>query len=696
MAEGEVRQPVAIQFSLDRPIDASAAPFLMAAASGSFGSEGLAVNTNIATGTSDAISRVAAGSSDFALVDINALIRFRDRPSAPPIKAVFVLFNQSPYAIVARKNRGIHALSDIEGKNLGVAEGDLSIRLWPALARQNGIKIARVKQNSISAAVREPMLSAGQVDAVTGFSYLSGVNLRDRGVPADDLAVFRFADYGCEAYGVAVIVNPAFAAAKPEAVKGFLRAVIAGTHLAIKEPGRAADEVVSRMDDGSRDLELERLRTVIHDNILTGEVKRNGIGGIDPARLERSIDQIAEDFKFQKRASAADIFDETSANAVSPRRSLIRMRSCTMLPPADPEPHGMSLFRIYARVLELLGKEARLGWILAGANLLLAGAQFAEPVLFGRIVDVLSGNPSTGPLASSSAWPLLAAWAAFGLFTIGCSAAVALHADRLAHRQRQAVLTNYFEHIMQLPLTFHTGTHSGRLMKVMLNGTDALWRLWLGFFREHFAAIISLLVLLPLALYINWRLAILLFALCVVFTVLTTLVVRKTYGMQSEVEAHYSDLSARASDALGNVALVQSFVRIDAEVQGLRFVADKLLAVQIGGSDAGAVVVGAGHRHHPGVDHHHRAGDLHRRHRAARSGPHHRRRDRDVREFRHHADPETRTSGQLHQQRVHGSAAAAGILQRAGCRARGPRPARRDRHRAALGPGRIQRRLVFI
>src|SRR6202022_3219639 len=241
----------------------------------------------------------------------------------------------------------------------------------------------------------------------------------------------------------------------------------------------------------------------------------------------------------------------------------------------------MSLFRIYARVLELLGKEARLGWILAGANLLLAGAQFAEPVLFGRIVDVLSGNPSTRPLASSSAWPLLGAWAAFGLFTIGCSATVALHADRLAPRQRQAVLTNYFEHIMQLPLTFHTGTHSGRLMKVMLNGTDSLWRLWLAFFPEHFSAILSLVVLLPLALYINWRLAILLFALCVVFTVLTTLVVRKTYGMQSEVEAHYSDLSARASDALGNVALVQSFVRIDAEVQGLRFVADKLLAVQM-------------------------------------------------------------------------------------------------------------------
>ncbi len=239
------------------------------------------------------------------------------------------------------------------------------------------------------------------------------------------------------------------------------------------------------------------------------------------------------------------------------------------------------MLRLYTRVLELLGKEARLGWILAGANLLLAGAQFAEPVLFGKIIDVLSGKPTPGPLSSSSAWPLLAAWVVFGLFTILCSAAVALNADKLAHRQRQAVLTEYFEHIMQLPLTFHTGTHSGRLMKVMLNGTDSLWRLWLGFFREHFAAIMSLVVLLPLALYINWRLAILLFVLCVVFTILTTLVVRKTYGMQSEVEAHYSDLSARASDALGNVALVQSFVRIDAEVQGLRYVADKLLAVQM-------------------------------------------------------------------------------------------------------------------
>jgi NitT/TauT family transport system substrate-binding protein len=310
-AAGEVRQPIAIQFSLDRPVDASSAPFVLASVGGLFSGEGLAVTTNIASGSKDAIKRVAADDSDFALVDINELIRFRDKSGAPRIKAVFVLFNKSPYAIVARKSRGIHALSDMQGKTLGVAEDDLSIRLWPALARQNGIKLASVKQDKISAAVREPILSAGQVDAVTGFSYVSAVNLRDRGIPADDLAVFRYADYGCDAYGFAVIVNPAFAAAKPEAVKGFLRAVIGGMHLTVRDLGRAVDEVVNRMDGGSRDLELERLRTLIRDNIVTSEVQRNGIGGIDPARFDRSIDQIAEDFKFQKKPSAADIFDDS-------------------------------------------------------------------------------------------------------------------------------------------------------------------------------------------------------------------------------------------------------------------------------------------------------------------------------------------------------------------------------------------------
>jgi len=305
------RPQVAVQLAFDHPLNAGMAPFVLAASRGLFAAEGLSVTTEIASGSAAAIARVASGGSEFALVDLNELIRLRDRPDTPPIKAFFVLFNKAPYAIIARKSRGIHALADIESRTLGVAEGDLSIRLWPALARRNGIKPANVKIYRMGAAVREPILAAGQVDAVAGFSYLSAVNLRDRGVPANDLAVFRFSDYGCEAYGLALIVAPAFASAKPEAVRSMARAIIAGTHLAIKDPVAAVDEVVGRIEGGSRELELERLRSVISDNILTDEVRRNGIGGIDPVRLERSIDELSEDYKFRRRPLASDIFDSS-------------------------------------------------------------------------------------------------------------------------------------------------------------------------------------------------------------------------------------------------------------------------------------------------------------------------------------------------------------------------------------------------
>ncbi|UGX99350.1 ABC transporter substrate-binding protein [Bradyrhizobium barranii subsp. barranii] len=300
----------AIHFTFDRPVDASMAPFFLAAKDGNFGTERLNVSFKNSAGSPEALARVAKGDSELALVDINELIRFRDKDDTAPIKAVFVLFNRAPYAIVARRSRGIHLLPDLDGKTVGVADGDLSMRLWPALAQQNGINASQVKFHKISAAVREPLLSAGQVDAVAGFSYLSAVNLRDRGVPGGDLVVLRYADYGCEAYGFAVVANPAFAAAKPDAVKGFVRALIAGVNATIKEPARAADEATSRIDDGDRDLERERLRSVLIDNILTDEVKRNGLGGIDPARLDRSIDQIAQDFKFRKRPATGDIFDD--------------------------------------------------------------------------------------------------------------------------------------------------------------------------------------------------------------------------------------------------------------------------------------------------------------------------------------------------------------------------------------------------
>src|SRR5690242_242981 len=241
----------------------------------------------------------------------------------------------------------------------------------------------------------------------------------------------------------------------------------------------------------------------------------------------------------------------------------------------------MRFLRLYARVLEQLGPDGRLGWLLAFANVALATAQFAEPVLFGRVINILA-TAQADP--ASAEWPklwlLLLAWVCFGLFTIVSGTLVALYADRIAHRRRLAVLTSYFEHVLQLPLAYHGEIHSGRLMKIMLQGTDALWAFWLGFFREHLAAFISLFILIPLSLALNWRLALLLIALCVLFGVLTALVMRKTESLQNTVQTHHSDLAERASDALGNIALVQSFARVETEVMALKSLSERLLTAQ--------------------------------------------------------------------------------------------------------------------
>jgi ATP-binding cassette, subfamily B, beta-glucan exporter len=242
----------------------------------------------------------------------------------------------------------------------------------------------------------------------------------------------------------------------------------------------------------------------------------------------------------------------------------------------------MKFIRLYMRVLELLGREARLGWVLAFANLALATALFVEPILFGRIVDLLANaQGGSAQLPMSTLMLLLGAWVGFGLFIIACSTLVALHADRLAHRQYQVVRTMFFEHVLQLPLSYYTGSHSGRLVKVMMTGTNTLWGLWLAFFREHFASVVSLVVLLPMTVFINWRYGLLLIVLGAIFAALIALVVSRSEKLQSNVETYYTDVAERTTDTLGNIALVQSFARIEMEVSGMKRMGDQVLSVQL-------------------------------------------------------------------------------------------------------------------
>jgi NitT/TauT family transport system substrate-binding protein len=304
------QQQTPIKFSLDFKFEGPAAPFVVAIDKGYYKAEGLDVTVDTAAGSLEPINRVASGTYDMGFGDINSLIKFRDANPGTPIKAVFMVYNKPAFSVVGRKSRGVSSPKDLEGKKLGAPPADGAFAQWPIFAQANNIDLSKVTIVSVGFPVREPMLASGEVDAITGFSFSSYINLKDRGVPANDITVLLMADYGVNLYGNAIIVNPKFAAEKPEAVKAFLRGFVKGLHETVKNPMTAVEAVLKRNDVAKKDVELERLQIALKENILTPEVKRNGYGGVEEERLDKSIDQIGLTYQFKNaKPRGPDIFD---------------------------------------------------------------------------------------------------------------------------------------------------------------------------------------------------------------------------------------------------------------------------------------------------------------------------------------------------------------------------------------------------
>ena len=299
-----------IKFSLDGRLEGLAATFFLPQDRGFFKNEGLDVTVDEATTALEPITRVASGAYEMALADINTLIRYRDQHPSSPLKAVFMLYNKPPFAIVARRSRGITEPKQLEGKKLGTPPVGVTFE-WPLFAKLNNVDAAKVTIETIGFPVRAPMLAAGQIDAALGYSFRLYVDLKDRGVPVDDIVLMPMADYGLKLYGNTIIINPKFAAEKPEAVRGFLRAFLQGLKEIVHRPAEAVDSIMRRDDTVKREVELERLRMAIRDNIVTPEVKANGFGAVDFARLAESIDQIGLVYTFKAKPKAEDIFDQS-------------------------------------------------------------------------------------------------------------------------------------------------------------------------------------------------------------------------------------------------------------------------------------------------------------------------------------------------------------------------------------------------
>ncbi len=317
---GAAQAQTGIKFSLDEHLEGPAGLFLLPQDRGYFRSEGLDVTVEEGASALDPITRVASGGYELGFADINALIRYRDQNPAAPVKAVFMLFNKPPFAIVGRKSRGITDPKSLEDKKLGAPPAGATYEQWPIFAKLNDIDVAKVVVEKIGVPVRAPMLAAGQLDAVLGYSFRVFVDLKDRGVPVDDLVLLPMANYGLKLYGSAIIVNSKFAAERPDAVEGFLRAFLRGLKDTIKNPSAAVDSLLKREDLGNKQVELERLRMAIRDNIVTPEVRANGLGAIDGTRLTEAIDQIALMRAFKAKPKASDIFDPAFLPAAADRK----------------------------------------------------------------------------------------------------------------------------------------------------------------------------------------------------------------------------------------------------------------------------------------------------------------------------------------------------------------------------------------
>jgi NitT/TauT family transport system substrate-binding protein len=300
-----------IRFSLDWRWEGPAAPFAVAIDKGYFQAEGLDVTIDPAAGSREPISRVASGTYDIGFGDVNSLVRFRDEHPDTDIKAVMMIYDRPPFAIIGRKSRGISMdVSSLQGKKFGAPAADAAYAQWPIFKAVNKIDDKSMRFENVGFPVREPMLAQGEVDAVFGYSMSSAINLTSRGVPAEDIVVMLMSDYGVELYGNAILVSPKFAAEKPEAVRGFLRALMKGVQDTLKDPAAAVDAVIKRNDMARKDVELERLQMVLDQNMITPWVKQNAFGDIDKDRFAGSLDQIGLTFDYRKKPKVEDVFTE--------------------------------------------------------------------------------------------------------------------------------------------------------------------------------------------------------------------------------------------------------------------------------------------------------------------------------------------------------------------------------------------------
>jgi len=299
-----------VKIMMDWIIQGTHAPFFIAQKKGYFKDGGVTVDSiDAGKGATNVAVSVAGGAYQFGWVDLPAMIRFNAMNPTSPLIAVYISFDETALAVITRADAGIKKPADLDGKKIAGGPGTAvhdTISILLKAAKAENVKIDWV---NVQPQLFGPMLKRGEVAGTGGFTNSNVPAALEIGFTMSDLSVLKYADYGADMYGLTLVTTKKFADENPETVKGVVAALNKGTKDTIADPDAALALLKDR--DPMMKLDIEKVRLGLALELTkTKHVVDKGLSVVEPAKLQFTIDSIADAYQLTAKPDAASIYTD--------------------------------------------------------------------------------------------------------------------------------------------------------------------------------------------------------------------------------------------------------------------------------------------------------------------------------------------------------------------------------------------------
>ncbi len=309
-----------VKIMMDWIIQGTHAPFFIAQEKGYFKNAGVTVDSiDAGKGATNVAVSVAGGAYQFGWVDLPSMIRFNAMNPSSPLLAVYISFDDTPLAVITRADAGIRKPADLDGKKIAGGPGTAvhdTITILLKAAHAENVKIDWV---NVQPQLFGPMLKRGEVAGTGGFTNSNVPAALELGFKMSDLSVLKYSDFGADMYGLALVTTKKFADENPETVRGVVAALNHGTKDTIANPEAALTLMQKRDPMMKMDIEKVRLGLAL-DLTKTKHVIEYGLSVVDPAKLQFTINAIADAYKLPTKPDPATVYTEKFLPPLSERK----------------------------------------------------------------------------------------------------------------------------------------------------------------------------------------------------------------------------------------------------------------------------------------------------------------------------------------------------------------------------------------